>query len=211
MAIFSLNHRPIGRRTHKPGRAGSHIRYIARPGASPEIISNGISKDWRKAKKWFDEQERNSRKNGRVADRIMIALPIELDNSQRITLVKDYLKDLTNDQIPYFVAIHQEGKDRNNPHAHILLRDKSLINGRRLIKTSEKGSTMILREKWTESANKALREANLSEEIQITHKSYKDQGIEKEPSKHLGLNQKKWRYKMRDQEDAKRGILRAYI
>ena len=122
-----------------------------------------------------------------------------------------HLKDLTNDQIPYFVAIHQEGKDRNNPHAHILLRDKSLINGRRLIKTSEKGSTMILREKWTESANKALREANLSEEIQITHKSYKDQGIEKEPSKHLGLNQKKWRYKMRDEEDAKREILRAYI
>lgn len=199
MAIFSLNHRPIGRSTHPPGQAGSHIRYIARATAQPTIIANGISPDWRQARTWLNQQEKNDRKNARVADRIMVALPIELDKSQRIDLVKTFLQELTNDQIPYFVAIHQEGKDKNNPHAHILLRDKTLSEGRRLIKTSERHSTTKIRKQWSESVNNALQDASLDE--RIDHRSYKEQGIEKQPGKHMGYDQKKWRYKLRKEEN----------
>lgn len=207
MAIFSLNHKPIGKTKHPKGRAGSHIRYISRTGASPVILTNGISKDWREAKSWFDQEEQNDRKNARVADRIMIALPIELNSDQRISLVQDYLQEISNNEIPWFVAIHQEGKDKNNPHAHIILRDKSILSGSRVIKTSERGSTTFLREKWSERANMALQDAGINETID--HRSNAERKIEKEPGMHRGYEQKKWGFRMRKEREQKNIVSRA--
>ncbi len=197
MAIFSLNHKPIGKSKHQKGTAGAHIRYIARASAEPVILTNGISQNWREAKKWMDEEEKTSRKNARIADRVMIALPIELDKSERTKLVESFLKELTGNEIPWFASIHQEGHDKNNPHAHILLRDKSILKGCRVLKTSERGSTMVLREKWTEEANKALKQAGYTE--RIDHRSYSEQGINKTPTKHRGYQDKKWSYRIRDE------------
>ena len=70
---------------------------------------------------------------------------------------------------------------------------------------------MLLREKWAENANKALLQAFGDNAPQIDHRSYQEQGIEKEPTKHLGYEQKKWRYKMRDEEEGKNRNFRAYI
>ena len=209
VAIFSLNHKPISKSKHPAGRTGSHVRYISRSGASPVILTNGISKDWREAKAWFDDQEQTDRKNARIADRVMVALPRELNHIERAKLIQDYLAELTGNQIPWYVAIHQEGPDQNNPHAHILIRDRSLSDGRRIVKTSERGSTTLLREKWAERANIALQEAGINETID--HRSYAEQGIEKEPSKHLGPEQKKWRYRLRKENGRKNDVPRAYL
>lgn len=184
MAIYSLNHSPISKKKHPPGRAGAHLRYISRAGASPVILTNEIPSDWKQAQNWMNQQEEMDRANARIADRIMIALPIELTSKQRQELIQDYLRELTDNQIPWFVAIHQEGKDAHNPHAHVLIRDRSLINGRRVVETSERGSTQRLREKWSEKANKALLGANYSQAID--HRSLKAQGIDREPTRHRG-------------------------
>lgn len=184
MAIYSLNHKPIGKTTHPSGRAGAHIRYISRAEAEATILANGVSTNWREAKKWIDEQEQNDRSNARILDRLMIALPVELDKSQRAELVQEYMEEITGNLVTWYAAIHQKGKDSHNPHVHIILRDRSLSDGRRVVQTSEKGSTQYFRRTWAEKANKALLKANHSEAID--HRSLKAQGIGREPTQHRG-------------------------
>lgn len=186
MAIYSLHHNAIGKTSHAPRTAGSHIRYMGREDARPEILTDHMPADVAAARSWVDRYERESRANARVADTLMVALPRELGEHQRAELVRRYMDELGKGEIPYFAAIHQKGKDATNPHAHILLCDKSVLNGRRVIGTSERGSTTKFREKWSESVNMALSEANLSE--RVDHRSYADQGIDKEPGTHRGPN-----------------------
>ena len=133
---------------------------------------------------WLEEQEQNSRKNARVIDKIMVALPIELNTDQRKQLVKDFLQSLTKGQVPWYAAIHQSGKDQSNPHCHIIIRDKSVLNGRRVALLSEKGSTKRIREQWAQEASMALKKAGY--DITLDHRSYKEQGIAKKPGKHKG-------------------------
>lgn len=214
MAIYSLNHKPVGKTTHAAGRAGAHVRYIARASADAVILSNEIPQDWRKAKRWLDGQEQADRSNARIIDRLMVAIPRELNQEQRIELVQDYLQEITGNDIPWFAAIHQKGKDEHNPHAHIILRDRSLINGRRVVQTSEKGSTQHFRKKWSEKANKALLRANVP--LVIDHRSLKAQGIEREPTKHRGWKEDEKVIEMRpktwvEKVEHKSSISRVYI
>jgi hypothetical protein len=183
MAIFSLNHRPISKQKN-PGLASSHVRYISRGSASPVVLSARMPTDPQEARRWLKDQEQKDRKNARVADRIMIALPVELSPNQRADLVQKYCETITKGEAAWYLAIHQEGKDSNNPHAHILIRDRSAINGRRIAKLSEKGSTTLLRELWTETANKALQDAGHN--TTIDHRSLEAQGIDRQPTKHKG-------------------------
>ena len=200
MAIYSLNHKPIGKTTHKTGQAGAHIRYISRYSAEPTIISNGMPDEWRQAKKWIDGQEAADRSNARILDRLMVAIPIELNDQERKALVKDYLQEVTGNLVPWYAAIHETGEDMNNPHAHIIIRDRSFIDGRRVVQTSEKGSTQHFRKKWTERANKALLEANHEE--RIDNRSLKAQGIDREPTRHRGW-QKEQQEEIRQEKNPK--------
>ena len=184
MAIYSLNHNPISKSKHPPGRAGAHIRYISRAGAEPTIMANGMPENWRAAKTWMKEQEEADRSNARLADRLMVAIPIELSKQERKSLVEDYLEEVTGNLIPWYAAIHQDGDDIKNPHAHILIRDRSLSDGQRVIQTSERGSTQHFRQKWSEMANKALLRANIP--LVIDHRTLKAQGIDRVPTKHRG-------------------------
>ena len=196
MAIYSLNHKSIGRTTHRAGRAGAHIRYIARRSAEPVIISQLMPADWKKAKKWIDAQELASRKNARVADLVMIALPIELNKKQRLELVEQFLESITGGRVPAFAAIHQEGEDSHNPHAHILIHDKSPLNGRRVLKMSEMGSTLKIREQWARDASMALKRAFIDEKID--HRSYREREIQQVPTRHRG-----WRNRPRNRVQSK--------
>lgn len=187
MAIYSLNHKSIGRTTQRQGRAGAHIRYIARRTAAPVIVSQLIPTDWKKAKRWIDREELASRKNARVADLVMVALPIELAKSEREELVRRFIQTLTGGHVPVFAAIHQEGEDSHNPHAHILIRDKSPTDGRRVLQMSERGSTRRIREKWAEEASMALKRAVYYREAdQFDHRSHRARGIDQVPTKHRG-------------------------
>ena len=184
MAIFSLHHKSIGRTTHRAGRAGAHIRYISRRTAEPTTGANLMPSDWKAAKRWIDREEKNGRKNERVADTVMVALPRELTPQQRRLLVTRYLEAVTRNAVPWYFAIHETGDDENNPHAHILIRDKCPIGRRRVVLLSEKGSTHRLRLKWAEEASNALKMAGHN--MKIDERSYKAQGIEQIPTRHRG-------------------------
>ncbi len=79
MAIYSCNLKSIGRSTHAAGTAGAHIRYISRPDADPVLLAERMPYEPDAARAWIDRAERAMRKNGRVLDKLRIALPAELD------------------------------------------------------------------------------------------------------------------------------------
>jgi hypothetical protein len=196
MAIYSCNLKSIGRTTHDAGTAGAHIRYISRPEANPHILSRHMPHDPVAARTWMDNQERLSRKNARVIDKLRIAIPRELSDSQRAQLVAGFMEGLTGDRCAWFAAIHQSGKDAHNPHVHIAIHDRDHETGRRVLRLSDSARDRMkaglpgpkavewVREQWEGAANAALKAAG--HEARITRRSLEAQGIDRAPTIHEG-------------------------
>ncbi len=147
------------------------------------------------ARAWMNEHETADRKNARVCDKIRIALPRELDEAQRLKLVQEFCHDITGDQVPYFVAIHQTGKDAHNPHAHIIIRDRDVETGKRVLKWSDNKRDRVkaglpvnavdhIRERWETLANTALEREGIN--ARIDRRSLEDQGVDRIPTIHVG-------------------------
>ncbi len=184
MAIYHLTHRTVGRSTHAAGTAGAHIGYITRASACRAVIAQHIPEaapgsKGGAARAWLDAQELADRKNARVIDKLEIALPIELDQAQRVELVRAFVQELTGGKpVPFFAAFHDKPgtKDAANPHVHLVIRDRDPATGKgRVIGMSEKGSTERAREIWEQVCNEALRDAHQT--ARVDRRSLVDQGI----------------------------------
>ena len=195
MAIYSCNLKSIGRTTHAAGTAGAHLSYIGRERAEPERFASNMPVDPKAARTWMDNQERADRKNARVCDKIRIALPRELDSQQRADLVRSFAEDLTGGRVPWYAAIHQTGRDAHNPHAHVVIRDRDIETGRRVVRLSDSkrdrekaglspSAAEWVRERWEHSANQALERAG--HDVRVDRRSLAAQGIEREPTIHVG-------------------------
>jgi len=149
-----------------------------------------------------DEHERT---NARVFTEIEISLPRELTQPERRELVESFLNDTLGEGHPYTVAIHNpkalDGK--NQPHAHIIFserkhdgieRDAEQFFRRGNVKAPEKGGAakdrawndrdkvQEVREAWERHYNKAV----MWQELFVSCKSLKAQGIDREPEPKLG-------------------------
>ncbi|NKX68284.1 MobA/MobL family protein (plasmid) [Labrenzia sp. 5N] len=185
MAIYSLNHKPIGKSTQeKPYTTGAHINYITRSSALGKLDGARMPLDREGARSFFNSAEDTGRKNGRVSDKIMLALPRELTATQRHELVKSYAEEITDGRAAWIAAHHDKGKDANNPHCHLVIRDRDLETGKRVFGTTERGSTQRLRDLWQDHANRALELAGRAERIDA--RTLKAQGIKREPQIHQG-------------------------
>lgn len=136
------------------------------------------------ARAWLDQQEEADRKNARVIDKVTIALPLELDAVQRVELVRAFAAEVTQGRVPWLAAVHDQGKDAENPHAHVVLRDRDLETGKMALRMSQSGSTEMLRETWERVCNAALERAGVND--RIDRRTLEAQGIEREPTKHIG-------------------------
>ena len=144
---------------------------------------------WNKA----DQAERHPAAT--LAREYELALPHELTNEQRRFLVQDFVKEsFTRKGYAVDVAIHapdREGDERNY-HAHILVTDRKLeAEGFAATKYDRQGESKqrkaeleALREKWEHIANRHLERHG--HEARIDRRSLKDQGINREPTQHLG-------------------------
>ena len=199
MAIYSLNVSSIGKTTHAGGTAGAHIRYISRDSANPEILADHLAPDMKTAAQWFDQFEENSRKNARVADKIRIALPRELTGEQRIELLQSYMQDIGNSRLPWYAAIHQTGKDRLNPHAHVIIHDRDFETNKRHLRLSDSKRDRAkagltpngvdhMRERWEIICNATLEKHGNNS--RIDRRSLEDQGIDRKPQIHIGAQAK---------------------
>ena len=185
MAIYSLHHGSIGKMTQqRPHTAAAHVGYITRAKAVTRVDGARMPIERGGAVTFLKEAEDADRVNARVADKVLVALPKELNAEQRARLVRGFAEDVTAGRASWIAAFHEGGKDTHNPHAHILIRDRDRQTGRRVAGLSEKGSTERLRKLWEQHANSALRAARRSE--RIDRRSLKAQGIDREPTIHEG-------------------------
>ncbi|MGM5031149.1 MobA/MobL family protein [Tardiphaga sp. 803_E3_N1_3] len=186
MAIYSLHHSPVGKSTQaQPYTAAAHIGYITRKNAMSQMRFERIpAATPRQMAAYLRGCEDTDRKNARVIDKLMLALPRELSSEQRAELVRGFAEDVTNGRAPWLAAFHEKGKDRQNPHCHLVLRDRDYETGKRVIGTSEVGSTERLRQKWEEHANRALQLAGC--QARIDRRTLEAQGVERQPTIHEG-------------------------
>lgn len=202
MAIYSLRLSPIGKTTQKqPFTAAANVRYITRKGAATLVMGERMPCARVPAMRWLRQQEKADRVNARVADKLVIALPIELSLDEQRNLVWLFAEQLTQKRASWFAAIHASGKDRKNPHVHLLVRDRDVTTGRRVVMFSA-GTKEVqqrkargapapttlrdIRRMWEVQANAALAAVGVRD--RIDHRSFVDQGIRRLPQIHEGPN-----------------------
>lgn len=184
MAIFSLNHSTVGRTTHAPRTASANARYITREEACTQVLGRRMPTERDELYAWLDGQEDKDRKNARVIDKVMVALPRELTHDQNAELVTEFAEGLTKGRASWVAGIHDGPGDADNPHAHIIFRDRDFETGKRVMELSEKGSTERIRIAWEERVNAALERAGL--EVRVDRRTLEAQGIKREPEIHVG-------------------------
>ncbi len=195
MALYSLSVSTVGKSTHAPGTAGAHLRYIAREDAATHLEAAHMPEDAQQARTWMDTYEREARKNARLATKVRIALPRELSREENAALAREFVAGLTGRRVPFLFAIHDRGKDAHNPHAHIVLIDRDIETGKRVLMLSDsprdrrkaglpENGVEWVRERWEHHANQALERAG--HEARIDRRSLEAQGIDRTPQIHIG-------------------------
>ena len=151
---------------------------------------------------WNAAERAENRSNSRVAREYEIALPHELNKAQRLELVRGFAAEIANRHgVAVDFAIHAPHRagDTRNTHAHLLattrtievagLGEKVAIewsdgNRRKAGLGAAKEEITQIRERWAALSNEKLLEQGL--ESRVDHRSLEDQGIEREPTSHLG-------------------------
>jgi MobA/MobL family len=202
MAIYSLRMTAVGKTTQKqPFTAAAHLKYITRKEAVTQVMAARMPDVRRQAIAWLKREERDDRKNARVIDKLVLALPLELSSVHQSALIKAFAEELTQGRASWFAAFHTKGKDRANPHCHLVLRDRDFETGRRVMFLSagkkeqaerrEKGKSqpttlLMIRALWEQCANAALEVAGRAE--RIDRRSLREQGVGRRPQVHEGPN-----------------------
>ena len=151
---------------------------------------------------WNAAERAENRSNSRVAREYELALPHELTRPQRLELVRAFAAEIADCHgvaVDFAVhAPHREGDTRNH-HAHVLattrviepagLGEKATIewsdtNRRKAKLEPAKKEIEAIRERWAQLANEKLLENGI--QARIDHRSLTAQGIEREPTSHLG-------------------------
>jgi hypothetical protein len=131
---------------------------------------------------WNGVERMEARRDAQLAREINMALPHELDASERLALVRTFvLEHFVALGMVADIAIHapvvEKGDDPRNFHAHVLLTMRQAGGGGlRSVKTREWNSENVLvrwRAAWAERQNGALQRQGLSQ--RVDHRSLADQ------------------------------------
>ena len=136
---------------------------------------------------WNNVDQIERRKDAQLARDIEIALPVELDATAQVALLRDFVQR-------HFVAagmiadgaIHRDNP--NNPHAHVLLSMRNITPkgfGLKERAWNTRSSLQAWRVGWAEVANEHLAKAGLS--VRIDHRTLKAQGLDLIPGRKIGV------------------------
>ena len=195
--------------------------FILTPKNAPEWASN-------REQLWNEVEKKDRKSNSRYAKEFNVALPVELSESEQKELLTKYVQENFVDQgMVADVAIHRDHPD--NPHAHVMLTNRPFNpdgswglkaktqyikdeNGKQLLTKSgfpkqrkiwlvdwdKKEKIIEWRYNWALSVNKFLAQKNIPD--RISEKSFENQGIDKVPTQHEGINSKRHERKAFNQQ-----------
>lgn len=210
MAIYHLSVKTISRSVGRSATAAAAYRagveiLDARTGevhdyrrkggvVHSEIVLPVGAPEWARDRSalWNAAEQAEVRKNSTVAREFEIALPSELSEAGRLALAVDFAKEIVvRHGCAVDVAIHEPGRegDSRNHHAHLLLstrklRPEGFTDKTRELDQRQSGEVDYWRSRYAELQNERLKEAGLS--VRVDHRSLKAQGVDREPTKHLG-------------------------
>jgi hypothetical protein len=173
---------------------------ILTPNNAPEWLQT-------RSRLWNDVEHREDKSTRRgtaqLAREITISLPHELTHEQRIELACDFVKkEFVEHGVVADIAIHAPPKrgDGRNHHAHILLTlrevgpegfgkkarlwEQQPLGKRKSWQQFEKERLVEWRRLWAVYENRALEKYGY--EARVDHRRLKDQGIDREPTTHIG-------------------------
>ena len=152
-----------------------------------EILTPKNAPEWAKNREslWSMVETAERRKDAQLCREINMALPLELKPEERQELAQNFCRNFTQLGMVADLAIH--GQDTGNPHAHIMLTMRELKPegfGQKKREWNRRELVEEWREAWAKEANLALERAG--HEARIDHRTLAAQGIDREPTIHLG-------------------------
>jgi hypothetical protein len=210
MAVYHLSVKTISRSAGRSAtaaaayRAGAEIvdertgevhDYRRKGGVESAVLvlpTDALEWASERAKLWNAAEVSETRKNSTVAREFEIALPSELSAQERAKLAHDFAREIVERHgCAADVAIHVPGRggDNRNHHAHILCTTRLLTPEGfgakcRELDDRKTGEIDRWRQRFAELQNDSLERAGVAE--RVDHRSLKDQGIDREPTVHLG-------------------------
>jgi hypothetical protein len=135
---------------------------------------------------WNAVELSETRKNSQLAREIIVALPKELKLNEQIELLRAYVQEnFVKIGICADIAIHDN--DDGNPHAHIMLTTREVTRdgfGKKNREWNKKETLLSWRKAWAHTINRVFMRKGL--DARIDHRSYKEQGIDRQATIHLG-------------------------
>jgi len=159
------------------------------------ILPDACQKNWSRSELWNAAEAAEKRKDGCTAREFEVALPAELNPEQRIELVREFAKLMSNTEgCAIDFSIHEPHKkgDQGNYHAHIMRTTRKVDEafGDKLdtekAGRKRKDDLVAVRETWATLCNKHLDLAKV--EVRIDHRTLKAQGIDRVPQPHWGVS-----------------------
>jgi len=174
-------------------RTGNVCDYTHKRGiVHSEILTPENTPDWMtdRAQLWNAVEAVEKRKDAQLSREIQLSLPHELTAQQRLELVRDFTADqFVSRGMIADVAIHApdpKGDERNH-HAHIMLTMRNLTDdgfGKKAREWNGNDRLNEWREAWAHHQNRELERHG--HQTRVDHRSYEAQGIDREPTHHLG-------------------------
>ena len=208
MADYRLSAKIIGRSSGRSSvaaaayRAAAHMHdertgldhdYTRKNGVlHTEIMAPDNAPDWMKdrAKLWNAVEAVERRKDAQLAREIQLSLPHELDAQQNRNLVLGFIQSHFVDRgMIADVAIHAPDRqgDQRNIHAHVMLTTRVLTGdgfGKKNREWNTPEQLVEWRKSWADHQNEVFQELGM--EQRVDHRSLADQGVDREPTQHLG-------------------------
>lgn len=212
MAIYHLSVKAISRSAGRSATAAAAYRagveitdtrtgevhdYTRKRGiVSADLVLPAGAPEWAadRSALWNAAEHAERRKDACVAREYEVALPSELPAAARRQLALDFVQEMADREgCAVDVAIHEpsKGGDNRNHHAHIM-RTTRKVEAEGLgakLDTEKAGRNRAadleaVRVRWAELTNEHLRRHGI--EATVDHRSLKAQGIDREPTQHLG-------------------------
>jgi hypothetical protein len=174
-------------------RIGKEFDYRRKSGIlHTEIMTPLNAPEWMldRSQLWNAVEKSETRKNNQLARSFDISLMAELSLEKNLELIRRFVQEQWVDQgMVADIAVHEPGRnsDQRNIHAHVLLTTREITAngfGGKQRDWNDRKEFLEWRKEWADHANRMLEQEGLA--ARIDHRSLIDQGIDRQPTTHVG-------------------------